>query len=156
MEHEISHVDDIIVNFGGCTKIGTRASEVEIVRGTPGKREVVPGIADCREDTVHRYEDEEKKKEMSFPTFRHFGISRSPRIIPSPWTKKANGGLKSVNPPTRLNRGALFGQEIVAVSVRKAKKIASEVDRKRTNRITLLFASSMGFLLSPAQGVVEQ
>jgi hypothetical protein len=40
--------------------------------------------------------------------------------------------------------------------VRKVKKIASEVDRKRTNRITLLFASSMGFLLSPAQGGVEQ
>jgi hypothetical protein len=28
--------------------------------------------------------------------------------------------------------------------VRKAKNIASEVDRKRTNRISLLFASSMG------------
>jgi hypothetical protein len=40
--------------------------------------------------------------------------------------------------------------------VRKAKKIASEVDRKRTNRITLLFASSMGFLLSPAQRAMEQ
>jgi hypothetical protein len=29
--------------------------------------------------------------------------------------------------------------------VRKAKNIASEVDRKRTKRISLLFASSMGF-----------
>jgi hypothetical protein len=28
--------------------------------------------------------------------------------------------------------------------VRKAKNIANEVDRKRTNKITLLFASSMG------------
>jgi hypothetical protein len=40
--------------------------------------------------------------------------------------------------------------------VRKAKKIASEVDRKRTNKITLLFASSMGSLPSPAQEAVEQ
>jgi hypothetical protein len=41
--------------------------------------------------------------------------------------------------------------EIEAVSVRKVKNIASEVDRKRTNRIILRFASSMEFLPSPAR-----
>jgi len=51
---------------------------------------------------------------------------------------------------TRFNRGQ-FGQETDAVSVRKAKNIASEVDRKRTNKITLFFASSMGLPPSPAQ-----
>ena len=78
MEYEIFHIDDTIVILRGFGRKGTGASEVEIVRGTPGKREVVPGVADCWEDTLHRYEDEEKKKEMSFPTFRHFGIPLSP------------------------------------------------------------------------------
>jgi len=78
MEYEISHIDDTIVILRGLGIIGTGGSEVEIVRGTPGKREVVPGIAYCWKDTVHRYENEEKKQEMSFPTFRHFGISLAP------------------------------------------------------------------------------
>lgn len=46
---------------------------------------------------------------------------------------------------TRFTRVAQFDQETDAVSVRKAKNIASEVDRKRTKRISLLFASSIGF-----------
>jgi hypothetical protein len=95
MEHEISHIDDIIVIFRGCGTIGTGASKVEIVRGTPGKREVVPGVADCWEDTLHRYEDEEKKKEMSFPTFRHFGISRSPPYNSEPVDEKSQQGVKN-------------------------------------------------------------
>jgi hypothetical protein len=36
--------------------------------------------------------------------------------------------------------------------VRKAKNIASEVDRKRTNKIILLFASSIGFSPFPGPG----
>lgn len=44
-----------------------------------------------------------------------------------------------------FTQAAQFDQEIDAVSVRKAKNIASEVDRKRTNRISLLLASSIGF-----------
>jgi len=36
--------------------------------------------------------------------------------------------------------------------VRKVKNIASEVDRKRTNRITLFFASSIGFPPFPVPG----
>lgn len=46
---------------------------------------------------------------------------------------------------TPFTQAAQFDQEIEAVSVRKAKNIASEVDRKRTNRISLLLASSIGF-----------
>jgi len=36
--------------------------------------------------------------------------------------------------------------------VRKVKNIANEVDRKRTNRITLFFASSIGFPPFPGPG----
>jgi hypothetical protein len=39
-----------------------------------------------------------------------------------------------------------------AVSVRKAKNIAREVERKRTNRITLRLASSIGLPPFPANG----
>ena len=53
---------------------------------------------------------------------------------------------------TRFTRVAQFDQETDAVSVRKAKNIASEVDRKRTNRITLLLASSIGFPPFPGPG----
>jgi hypothetical protein len=44
-----------------------------------------------------------------------------------------------------FTQAAQFDQETEAVSVRKAKNIASEVVRKRTNRKSLLFASSIGF-----------
>lgn len=98
MEYENSHIDDTIVILRGFGTIGMGANEVEIVRGTPGKREEGPGIAGCWKDTLHRYEDEEKEKEMFFPTFRHFGISLSPRIISSPWAKKAKRGLKTLEP----------------------------------------------------------
>jgi hypothetical protein len=42
-----------------------------------------------------------------------------------------------------------FDYEIDAVSVRKAKNIANEVDRKRTNKMTLRFASSIESLPPP-------
>jgi hypothetical protein len=64
--------------------------------------------------------------------------------------KEIYGNLTRFNLVTRFNRGQ-FGQETDAVSVRKAKNIASEVDRKRTNKITRFFASSMGLPPSPAQ-----
>ncbi len=57
------------------------------------------------------------------------------------------------NRSTLFTRAAQFDQETDAVSVRKAKNIASEVDRKRTNRMSLLFASSIGFPPFPSPGV---
>ncbi len=62
----------------------------------------------------------------------------------SPFTGNGNSRLIHSKPSIRFNRAAKFDQEIDAVSVRKAKNIASEVDRKRTKRITLLFESSIG------------
>jgi hypothetical protein len=56
---------------------------------------------------------------------------------------------------TRFTRVAQFDQETDAVSVRKAKNIASEVDRKRTKRISLLLASSIGFPPFPSPGKKE-
>jgi hypothetical protein len=73
-------------------------------------------------------------------------------VILRPFTEKVNGSLIHSNPSVQFYRAAHFDQEIDAVSVRKAKNIANEVDRKRTNRITLLFASSIGFSPFPGPG----
>jgi hypothetical protein len=76
--------------------------------------------------------------------------------VASTSAKGLNMRIMALNPSIRFNRGERFGQEIDAVSVRKAKNIASEVERKRTNRITLRFASSIGLPPFPHPGRKEQ
>jgi hypothetical protein len=61
MGYESFHIDDTIVMLRGFGIKGTGASEVGVVQGTPGEREVVPRIAGWREDTLHPYEGGEKK-----------------------------------------------------------------------------------------------
>jgi hypothetical protein len=74
-----------------------------------------------------------------------------PRGFPSALKCKGlPGRLMQPDLLTPFTRTAQFDQETDAVSVRNAKNIANEVDRKRTNRISLLFASSIGFSPFPS------
>lgn len=57
---------------------GSEASTLDIIGGIPGYDEVIREEADRQENKLHRYEQDEKKQEMAFPTLCHVGISSSP------------------------------------------------------------------------------